>query len=180
VAAFKCALAMTALPPLGIPTPPVLGWSEDGGQAALLCDTVVAVRWDAEARIAAARILARLRGLSESSLSAELRHLARISDPRASRTTGGLAPQPAEKTLAHGDYFSANILLTSDGLRIIDWETFGWGDPMWDLGFLVGADRGLSEDEVEATVATYAERAPVDRERLAWHRRRWREYWGRR
>jgi aminoglycoside phosphotransferase (APT) family kinase protein len=61
-------------------------------------------------------------------------------DPREERTTGGDAPTSKRKTLVHGDYFSANILSVRDGLKIIDWETFGWGDPMWDLGFLIGAD----------------------------------------
>jgi len=55
-------------------------------------------------------------------------------------------------------------------LRIIDWETFGWGDPMWDLGYLVGADRNLPEYEVEAVVTEYEKLAPVNREHLMWHK----------
>jgi len=92
-----------------------------------------------------------------------LRRLARISDPREYRITGG---RPDSKTLVHGDYFSANILPVTGGLRIIDWETFGWGDPMWDLGYLVGADRNLPEYEVEAVVTEYEKLAPVNREHL--------------
>ena len=179
-AASKCALAMSELPSLRIPTARVLGHSVDGGQSALLCEKIERLNWDPDVRIEAARILARIHGLSESSLSGALQHLARISDPRESRTTGGRAPQPESKTLVHGDYFSANILPVPGGLRIIDWETFGWGDPMWDLGFLVGADRDLPEHEVEVTIAAYAEEAAVDRQQLMWHRQHWSEYWQRR
>ena len=74
-------------------------------------------------------------------------------------------------------YFSANILPVADGLRVIDWETFGWGDPMWDLGFLVGADRDLPEVDIKAVIAEYEMSAPVDLENLMWHRRRWSESW---
>lgn len=77
----------------------------------------------------------------------------------------------------HGDYFSANILRDGHGLRILDWETFGWGDPMWDLGFLVGADRGLDREEISATIAAYEQEAPVDPLRLRWHVNRWSAYW---
>ena len=71
--------------------------------------------------------------------------MARISDPRENRTTGGGGPKAPVRTLVHGDYFSANILPVEDGLCVIDWETFGRGDPMWDLGFLLGADPGLPD-----------------------------------
>lgn len=179
-AAEKCALAMTELPSFGIPTPALLGQAKDGAESALLCERLDRTDWCPSVRIEAARILARLHGLSESSLSATLRHLVSISDPRESRTTGGQAPIPDSKTLVHGDYFSANILPVTEGLRIIDWETLGWGDPMWDLGFLVGADRNLPDDEVRATIDAYAREATVHAEQLAWHQQRWREFWRKR
>jgi len=69
------------------------------------------------------------------------------------------APRSQGKTIVHGDHFWKNLLLTSDGLRVIDWEAFGRGDPMWDLGFLIGVDRDLPEDEVESTLSEYARRA---------------------
>jgi aminoglycoside phosphotransferase (APT) family kinase protein len=178
--ARKCALAMSELPSLGIPTARVLGQSSDGAQSAVLCEKIEGATWGPGVRIEAARTLARLHGISEDSLSEALRHLAQISDPRESRTTGGQAPRPRLRTLVHGDYFSANILPVSDGLRIIDWETFGWGDPMWDLGFLVGADRDLPEDEVEVTISAYAENAQMDWDGLKWHRQHWSEFWQRR
>ena len=63
---------------------------------------------------------------------------------------------------------------------VIDWETFGWGDPMWDLGFLIGADRDLPAQEVEAVIAAFAENAPINRNRLMWHRRSWADFWRKR
>lgn len=176
-AARKCALAMAELPAFGIPTPQVLGHAISGREAALLCEKVKKKDWTPDARIEAAEILARIHTLKEPTLSGPLRELARISDPREYRTTGGEAPSPKARTLVHGDYLSVNILRVRDGLRIIDWETFGWGDPMWDLGFLVGADRNIPYDEIEATIAAYEKTAPVDREQLNWHQRRWSDNW---
>ena len=176
-AAEKCALAMTELPALGIPTPRVLGQEIGQGAAAVVTERVVPVEWTPRVRIQAATVLARIHNLEEGALSEPLRALARISDPRETRTTGGQGPKAPARTLVHGDYFSANILPVEDGLRVIDWETFGWGDPMWDLGFLIGADPGLPDGEVEAVIARYGSSAPVERQRLAWHRRRWADYW---
>jgi aminoglycoside phosphotransferase len=175
-AAAKCALAMTELPAFGIPTPSVLGRATVGDQAALLTRKIPRIPWQPDSRIEAARILARIHNLPESNLSESLRHLARISDPREYRTTGAESPAPDAKTLVHGDYFSANIVPTDGGVRIVDWETFGWGDPMWDLGFLIGADRNIPENEAAAVIAEYEQNAPVNRDHLAWHRNRWAEY----
>ena len=180
LAAEKCSLAMVELRSIGIPTPRVLGHTEIDDQAALLCEKIERISWDPSARIKAAGVLARLHNLSRDRLSEGLQKLADISDPREYRTTEGRAPKTESKTLVHGDYFSANILTTADGLYIIDWETFGWGDPMWDLGFLVGADRSLPEDEVCATVDEYEKEAPIHRERLLWHQRCWSDYWSKR
>ena len=176
-AAQKCALAMTELPALGIPTPRVLGYAAVGREAGVVCEKIEPIGWTPDARMEAARILARIHNLQEAGLSEPLQKLARISDPRECRTTGGQAPAPDVKALVHGDYFSVNILPVAGGLRIIDWETFGWGDPMWDVGFLIGADRGLPDDEVEAVIAAYGSGAAVDRQRLMWHKRRWSDYW---
>ncbi len=175
--AQKCALAMIELPALGIPTPRVLGHAVSVGEAAVLTERIVPVKWTPRVRIQAAAVLARLHTLEEHALSAPLRELVRESDPREQRTTGGQGSEVTARTLVHGDYFSANILPVADGLFIIDWETFGWGDPMWDLGFLVGADPGLAEDEVEAVIAQYGAGATVESQRLMWHRHRWADYW---
>ena len=178
--AQKCALAMIELPALGIPTPRVLGHAVETEAAALLTEKIAPVEWTPRVRIQAATVLARIHTLEEDALSEPLRELARISDPRETRTTGGQGPKATVRTLVHGDYFSANILPVEDGLCVIDWETFGWGDPMWDLGFLIGADPGLPDGEIEAVIAQYGSSAPVDRQRLMWHQRRWADYWRRR
>lgn len=178
--ARKCLLAMRELPRLGIPTPTPYGTAVIGREAGLACQRLESTAWVPGHRLQAAAILARIHSLAAGDLSAELQSLARQSDPRAQRTTGSQAPVPAMATLVHGDYFSANILPTANGLKIIDWETFAWGDPMWDLGFLIGADRDLPRDEVESVIAEYAKSRPVHREQLQWHQRRWADSWQRR
>lgn len=173
----KCFLVMSELPALGIPTPAPLGYAAAGGEAAVLCERVARTEWVSGTRVIAARILACLHNLEEPALSSRLRELVRLSDPLECRTTGGQAPRGKDQRLVHGDYFSKNILPTVGGLCIIDWETFGWGDPMWDLGFLVGADPNLTDEEVGTVIAEYGSSAAVDRERLMWHRRSWSDFW---
>lgn len=173
----KCFLAMAELPALGIPTPVVLGRAVAGGEAALLCKRVVRTEWVSGTRVAAACILARLHNVQESRLSKRLQELVRFSDPRESRITGGRGPTAKCKRLVHGDYFSKNILPAVGGICIIDWETFGWGDPMWDLGFLIGADRNLTGEEVEVVIAEYESSATIDRHGLMWHKHRWSDFW---
>ena len=173
----KCFLAMRELPALGIPTPTALGHAVGGRGAAVLYEKVERTEWACDTRIKAAHILARLHNLQESALSRRLQELVRLSDPLECRTTGGRAPRGEEDRLVHGDYFSKNILPVAGGLCIIDWETLGWGDPMWDLGFLIGADRHITDGETEAVIAEYRANAPVDRYRLMWHKRRWCAFW---
>jgi hypothetical protein len=173
----KCFLAMSELPALGIPTPVVLGHAAADGEAALLHKRVDRTGWEPETRVAAARILAGLHNLQEHRLSLRLRELVRFSDPREYRTTGGNGPTGANRTLVHGDYFSRNILRVSGGLCVIDWETLGWGSPMWDLGFLIGADPGLADEEIETVVAEYQSHAAVNLPELTWHRERWADFW---
>lgn len=175
--AQKCALAMMELSTLGIPTPRVLGHAVGKEEAAVVTERIAPVKWTPSVRIQAAAVLARIHTLEEDALSAPLRELVRASDPREYRTTSGQGPRASVRTLVHGDYFSANILPVADGLFVVDWEAFGWGDPMWDLGFLIGADPGLPEDEVEAVITQYGSGAAVDRWRLMWHKRRWADYW---
>ena len=43
----------------------------------------------------------------------------------------------SQKTWIHGDNDVSNMLACSDGLCIIDWETFSWASPALDLGDLV-------------------------------------------
>jgi hypothetical protein len=173
----KCALAIKELGAFGITTPKLLGHTEIQDQAGLLCEKIDQKSWTPSDRIHAARLLARLHTLPQDNLSDKLQALIEISDPREYRITGGLAPKTERKVLVHGDYFSANILPTTEGLCIIDWETFGRGDPMWDLGFLIGADRDLPEEEIWATINEYMKKAPVNQEHLFWHHQRWSDFW---
>jgi hypothetical protein len=179
-AAQKCALAMAELPGLGVPTARLLGWAVSGEEAALASERITPTAWGSAVRIHAARVLARIHSLPDTSLSEALQDLARRSDPREQRIRGGDGPRSPHRTLVHGDYFSANILPVADGLRVIDWETLAWGDPMWDLGFLIGADRDVTQEEQEAIVEQYGSQAPVDRKCLAWHRQRWADWWEKR
>lgn len=115
-------------------------------------------------------------------MTAELDRIApewRDRHPDIAQTTdewlhcGPLPVDRASEVLVHGDYFSANILPTSAGIRIIDWETFGLGDPAWDLGFLIGADPSVSDEEVDDVIEAYTQTAPLDKTRLEWHRTNW-------
>jgi hypothetical protein len=176
-AAQKCALAMAELPGLGVPTPRLLGYATSNREAAVATEKIAPIKWESAVRIQAARVLARLHSLPETSLSQELQELVRRSDSKEQRTTGGRGPRSPYRTLVHGDYFSANILPVADGLRVIDWETLGWGDPMWDLGFLIGADPNVPWEEVQEVIGAYESLAPVDRHYLIWHQQRWRDLW---
>jgi len=173
----KCFLAMLELPALGIPTPTALGRAVAGREAAVLYRKAERTEWGSGTRAHAAGFLAHLHNLREAHLSRRLQELVRLSDPREHRTTGRRAPRGKRITLVHGDYFSSNILPVAGGLCIVDWETFARGDPMWDLGFLIGADRDLTDDEVEAVIAEYASSATVDREQLMWHKQEWAAFW---
>jgi aminoglycoside phosphotransferase (APT) family kinase protein len=104
----------------------------------------------------------------------------RIQHPDVADHVARLREKPVSAlppTLVHGDYFSANLLATANGLVIADWETLALGDPMADLGWLVGADRGLDELQVGSVVKAYANSSPVDESRLCWWRSCWAAFW---
>ena len=86
-------------------------------------------------------------------------------------------PGAEEMSLVHGDYFSANLLAASRGVCIVDWDLLSLGDPMWDLGFLVSADRDVREEEAEAAIAAYRATRPVAADRLRWNRSCWEAFW---
>lgn len=86
-------------------------------------------------------------------------------------------PFAAAETIVHGDYFSSNILLDESGIKIIDWDLLSLGDPMWDLGFLIGADPHLMKEEVEATVNAYQAIRPINEYNLNWHKKCWSAFW---
>jgi len=82
-------------------------------------------------------------------------------------------PVSSMTTLVHGDYFSVNLIPTSDGLHVIDWDLLALGDPMWDLGFLIGADSGIDPKEIEDVVDAYRRNRPVDEDVLKWQMTCW-------
>ena len=77
-------------------------------------------------------------------------------------------------TLVHGDFFSVNLIPTVDGLFVIDWDLLALGDPMWDLGFLVGADAGVTDKETEEVISAYQRTRPIDEDVLGWQMSCWR------
>lgn len=86
-------------------------------------------------------------------------------------------PFAAMDTIVHGDYFSSNILLDESGIKVIDWDLLSFGDPMWDLGFLIGADPHLIKEEIEATVSAYQAIRPINEYNLIWHKKCWLAFW---
>lgn len=91
----------------------------------------------------------------------------------ATLITENIEPVSSMTTLVHGDYFSVNLIPTRDGLYVIDWDLLALGDPMWDLGFLVGADHGVSDIEVEDVVRAYQRTRPIDEDILRWQQVCW-------
>ena len=86
-------------------------------------------------------------------------------------------PASGRSTLVHGDFFSANLMLDGNGLHVIDWDLLACGDPMWDLGFLIGADSDVPDTVVNAVVDAYREGCPVDFDVLEWHKNCWDSFW---
>ena len=91
--------------------------------------------------------------------------------------TENAEPRSSMEALVHGDYFSKNIIPTRDGIYIIDWDLLALGDPMWDLGFLIGTDPDVEHDEAEAVIAEYRRYCQIDEKVLSWHRKCWRAFW---
>lgn len=89
------------------------------------------------------------------------------------RIEAGNEPVSSMKTLVHGDYFSVNLIPTINGLYVIDWDLLAFGDPMWDLGFLVGADEGVDREEYEKVVQVYKRTRSVDKQVLRWQVECW-------
>ncbi|WP_186331585.1 phosphotransferase family protein [Paenibacillus xylanexedens] len=46
-------------------------------------------------------------------------------------------PDHGEQTLIHGDYGPHNVMLGNDTLFILDWEWAGWGNPLFDVSWVV-------------------------------------------
>lgn len=86
-------------------------------------------------------------------------------------------PVSSMRTLVHGDYFSANIIPTADGIYIVDWDLLAMGDPMWDLGFLLGADPDVGNEEADNVKTEYAKYCEIDDSVLSWHMKCWHLFW---
>jgi aminoglycoside phosphotransferase (APT) family kinase protein len=95
-------------------------------------------------------LLERLRDLAESvpewDLNAIwLERLSRFNflHPPARRLMHHLlqAPLDGPRTLAHGDFSAQNLLCTSDGLILLDWEEIGTAPMGFDAGWLLALNR---------------------------------------
>jgi aminoglycoside phosphotransferase (APT) family kinase protein len=83
-------------------------------------------------------------------------------DALAAWLAGRLPPDPARPTLVHGDYKLDNVMLDpSDVGRVVgvfDWEMSAVGDPLVDLGILLGYWVHTAADAREDSVATVTNR----------------------
>ncbi len=89
------------------------------------------------------------------------------------RIAESVEPVSSMSTLVHGDYFSVNLIPTVEGIFVIDWDLLALGDPMWDLGFLVGADRGIGKKETDEIKKAYRRSRPIDEDVLRWQMECW-------
>ncbi|MBY8870326.1 aminoglycoside phosphotransferase family protein [Micromonospora sp. PLK6-60] len=74
----------------------------------------------------------------------------------------------ADRVVTHGEPHPGNLMRTTAGLRLVDWDTVRLGPPERDLWFL--ADDGGAEALAGYTAATGR---PVDPDALALYRLRW-------
>jgi aminoglycoside phosphotransferase (APT) family kinase protein len=70
-------------------------------------------------------------------------------------------PAPAPLTLVHGDFQSANLLVSDDALVLVDWEFAHVGDPREDLGWFMAVAMAAPPDpishDLDAFCARYRE-----------------------
>jgi thiamine kinase-like enzyme len=80
--------------------------------------------------------------------------------------------EPARECLCHNDLVAGNIIETSDGLKLIDWEYAGLGDPWFDIALVIEHHQ-LDDALQTAFVNAYLHREPREKElrRLAAWRR---------
>jgi fructosamine-3-kinase len=204
--ARKAQLSSLELAARAIRIPKVFGSYLSEDLACILMERLEETGWEAETRVAAAGILARLHNVPLDSLSKDFQKLITDSKPNRDRGRPGVVarsqfldkihsgwrtrypelsrnvtaivesaePLSSMTTLVHGDYFSVNLIPTVNSLYVIDWDLLAMGDPMWDLGFLLGADSGVSEEEIQATIRAYQRTRPIDEDALRWQMTCWR------
>jgi aminoglycoside phosphotransferase (APT) family kinase protein len=106
----------------------------------------------------------------------------RSASPELSGAVDGVLasaePEAGTVTLQHGDYFSVNLLPDATGITIVDWDLLARGDPMWDLGHLLGADPDDDPNDGAIVDAYRDADGPFDREMLRWRLRCWQAFWG--
>ena len=61
---------------------------------------------------------------------------------------------PRREQPCHNDLLNANFIASPGGIRIVDWEYAGMGDPFFDLANF-SVNHQLTEDEVETLLAAY-------------------------
>jgi len=91
---------------------------------------------------------------------------------RANLLLADLHEQPSRECLCHNDLVASNVLEGSDGLKLIDWEYAGMGDPWFDLA-LVLEHHQLDDVLQSGFVRAYLQREPRESELarlLAWRR----------
>ncbi|HEY5273756.1 MAG TPA: phosphotransferase [Acidimicrobiales bacterium] len=64
------------------------------------------------------------------------RHRFSVLLEKVRNTVGDALPVATTKALIHGDVSIANMLVSDDEIRLVDWEYSGAGDPCWDLAGL--------------------------------------------
>ena len=81
------------------------------------------------------RQLKRWSGQWEASKTRELPEIDAVADALRS-----MMPEPSPTTIAHGDYRLSNCMMGHDGpvAAVLDWELCTLGEPMADLGMLLG------------------------------------------
>ena len=91
---------------------------------------------------------------------------------RANLQLADLHEQPSRECLCHNDLVASNILEGSDGLKLIDWEYAGMGDPWFDLALVIEHHQ-LDDALQSGFIRAYLQREPRASEfsrLLAWRK----------
>lgn len=92
-----------------------------------------------------------------------------VAEIQVKRPLTEVAPAKTQ-VLLHGDAVPGNIIVTNEGLRLIDWQCPAIGDPVEDLAIFLSPAmqqiyRGspLSDSEIDVFLASYGDDAVVSR-----------------
>ncbi len=78
---------------------------------------------------------------------------AALSEEQLSRLRALLADMPDEDTVVHGDIQMKNVMLSGDEAMLIDMDTLGLGNPVFEFAGLYVTYRSFEEDEPGNTMA---------------------------